>query len=386
LIQSFTREPTEGIGFGKQAQTAYQARWRQHRLEVSYLAIVAVVLALGTAGIVGFGAKQVSSGSLSVGELLVFLAYMAQLYEPLNQLSHVGATVSQAKAGARRVMELIGDKEALPAEGDGTPTTPSGMLANSPGTARAVSNGPERKRSLGIQFDRVTFGYDQSHPVLRSVSFEVNPGETVAIIGPSGAGKTTLLQLIPRLLEPDSGGVRIGGEKIRDMSLQALRRQVTLVLQEPLLLPTSIAENIGYGRDGATRAEIEAAAHAAHADDFIRRLPTGYDTVVGDGAARLSVGEKQRLNLARAFLKDAPVLLLDEPTSALDADSEAAVLAGLRGVASGRTVLMVAHRLATLREASRIVVLDRGEVVEVGTPSELLSRPGYYSRLTRTEG
>ncbi|HRI15264.1 MAG TPA: ABC transporter ATP-binding protein [Verrucomicrobiota bacterium] len=368
LIQSFTRESTELSRFAEQSGTAYRARWRQHRLEVSYLAVVAIVLALGTAGIVGFGAKQVSAGALSVGELLVFLAYLAQLYEPLNQLSHVGATVSQARAGAQRVLELIGESPGVE------------RLKSAVGGQCSVV----RTQGLGIRFDHVTFGYNPSQPVLRDLSLEVNPGEVVAIIGPSGAGKTTLLQLIPRLLDPDSGSVQVGGEDVRKATLTALRRQVGVVLQEPLLLPTSIAENIGYGREGATRLEIEAAARAANADGFIRRLPAGYDTVVGDGAARLSVGEKQRLNLARAFLKDAPVLLLDEPTSALDADSEEAVLAGLRGVLPGRTVLMVAHRLATLREVQRIVVLTDGKIIETGTPAELLARQGYFSRLTRT--
>jgi ABC-type multidrug transport system fused ATPase/permease subunit len=206
-------------------------------------------------------------------------------------------------------------------------------------------------------------------------------GESVALIGPSGAGKTTLLQMIPRFLDPDSGVVRLAGEDLRSYPRPWLREHVALVLQESLLLPTTIAENIGYGRAGATRDEIEAAAAAANAHEFIRRLPQGYDTVVGDGAARLSVGEKQRLNLARAFLKDAPILLLDEPTSALDAESEGLVLASLRRLMKGRTTLMVAHRLATIREVDRIVVLNAGEVMEVGTAAELLAKGGYFSRV-----
>jgi len=219
--------------------------------------------------------------------------------------------------------------------------------------------------------------------VLRDISLEIVPGEVVALIGPSGAGKTTLLQLIPRFLDPDSGRVRLGGVDVREFRLEELRRQVSVVLQESLLLPTTIAENLGFGRDDATRAELEAAARAANADEFIRRLPQGYDTVVGDGAVRLSVGEKQRLNLARAFLKDAPILLLDEPTSALDADSEAAVLTGFRELIRGRTVIMVAHRLATLREVGRVVVLNEGRVAEIGTAAELLAVDGYFTRIMR---
>jgi ABC-type multidrug transport system fused ATPase/permease subunit len=232
-----------------------------------------------------------------------------------------------------------------------------------------------------LAFEDVSFAYTTGQPVLRNVRVSLRAGESVALIGPSGAGKTTLLQMIPRFLDPDSGVVRLAGEDLRSYPRPWLREHVALVLQESLLLPTTIAENIGYGRAGATRDEIEAAAAAANAHEFIRRLPQGYDTVVGDGAARLSVGEKQRLNLARAFLKDAPILLLDEPTSALDAESEGLVLASLRRLMKGRTTLMVAHRLATIREVDRIVVLNAGEVMEVGTAAELLAKGGYFSRV-----
>ncbi len=365
LIQSFTREGTEQRRLDDHAGRALTARWAQHRLEVLYLAVVAVVLGLGTAGIVGFGVNQVGRGALTVGELLVFLAYLTQLYEPLNQLSHVGATVSNARAGAGRVLELLEEQTAadLP------------VIPTASGTLEPAGDG------WGVEFASVSFGYTAERRVLEDVSFSVAPGEVLALLGPSGAGKTTLLQLIPRLLEVSGGAVRLGGHDVRSFHRSALRRKVSLVLQEPLLLPASIAENIGYGREGATRTEIEAAARAAQADDFIRRLPAGYDTVVGEGAARLSVGEKQRINLARAFLKDAPVLLLDEPTSALDAESEQAVLDGFRRLLHGRTVIMVAHRLATLREAGRIAVLNRGGIAEIGTASELLRREGYYARL-----
>lgn len=368
LIQSFTREGTEQQRLDDQAGQALKARWTQHRLEVSYLAVVAVVLGVGTAGIVGFGVNQVEQGTLTVGELLVFLAYLTQLYEPLNQLSHVGATVSNARAGAARILELL--EEPPEADLPGRPTA-SG-LTEPAGDA------------WGVEFVGVSFGYTAERRVLENLSFSVAPGEVLALIGPSGAGKTTLLQLIPRLLEVSDGTVKLGGRDVRSFHRFDLRRHVSLVLQEPLLLPASIAENIGYGREGATRTEIEEAARAAQADEFIRRLPAGYDTVVGEGAARLSVGEKQRINLARAFLKDAPVLLLDEPTSALDAESEQAVLDAFRRLLRGRTVIMVAHRLATLREADRIAVLKEGGIAEIGTASELLRREGYFARLKGT--
>ncbi len=360
LIQGFTREQTEADRFEASAAGSLSARWRQHRAEVVYLAVVAVVFALGTAGIVVLGAREVTAGNLTVGRLLVFLAYLAQLYEPLNQLSHVGSTVSNARAGAERVLELLAEDRATKAEPKlKNRTFPAAELA----------------------FEDVSFAYAAGQPVLRNVRVPLRAGESVALIGPSGAGKTTLLQMIPRFLDPDSGVVRLAGEDLRSYPRPWLREHVALVLQESLLLPTTIAENIGYGRAGATRDEIEAAASAANAHEFIRRLPQGYDTVVGDGAARLSVGEKQRLNLARAFLKDAPILLLDEPTSALDAESEGLVLASLRRLMKGRTTLMVAHRLATIREVDRIVVLNAGEVTEVGTAAELLAKGGYFSRV-----
>lgn len=369
LIQSFTREPDEARRFRGQSEAAFTARWAQHRQEVVYLAVVAGVFALGTAAIVAVGSRQVLAGALSVGQLLVFIGYLTQLYEPLNQLSHVGATVTNARAGIQRVLSLLGE---TPVVADGKKTIP----AKAPGAGEGGAR---------VEFDEVSFGYEADRPVLADVSFTVGPGEAVAIIGPSGAGKTTLLQLVPRFLDPEAGVVRVNGVDLRECRVRSLRELVALVPQEPLLLPATVGENIAYGRAGAMREEIEAAARAANAHEFIARLPKGYDTVVGDGAARLSVGEKQRLNLARAFLKDAPILLLDEPTSALDAESEALVVAGLRRLMRGRTTLMVAHRLATIREVGRVVVLDAGRVLESGAPAELLARGGYFAKVSRSE-
>ena len=364
LIQSFTREATEAEHFNRQAQTSFKARWLQHRTEVAYLATVSGVFALGTAAIVWAGSREVVAGNLSVGQLLVFLAYLTQLYDPLNQLSHVGSTVTNARAGTHRVLALLDEKEPLP---DGNRTVIRGV-------------------DTGLEFEGVKFGYTAEREVLHGVSFRIGAGEAVALIGPSGAGKTTLLQLIPRFLDPSGGTVKLGGVDLREFKLQSLREHVALVLQEPLLLPASIAENIGYGRPGATRAQIEAAARSANAHIYIEKLPQGYDTIVGDGAARLSVGEKQRLNLARAFLKDAPILLLDEPTSALDTESEALVLASLRELMRGRTTLMVAHRLSTLRTVNRIIALQDGRIAESGTAEELLASGGYFAKVSAGNG
>jgi len=343
LIQAFTRESTLTTAFDQQAAEAFQARRHQHRSEVVYLAAVAAILAAGTAGIVALGSQEVSAGRLTLGQLLVFLAYLAQLYEPLNQLSHLGGTISTAQASAQRVLEWL-DTPDHSANG----TTPT----------------PSPAHGVDLEFSGVGFAYDPDRPVLRGLHLSLKPGEIVAIVGASGSGKTTLLQLIPRFLESDSGHIRWCGLDLKTLDRQSLRQQVSWVLQEPLLLPTTVAENIGFGREAATRADIEAAAQAAQAHEFIQRLPQGYDTRVGDGAARLSVGEKQRIHLARAFLKDAPVLLLDEPTSALDGESELAVMAAVQRLTHGRTTLMVAHRPETLHIAHRIVRLEGGALIE----------------------
>jgi ATP-binding cassette, subfamily B, bacterial len=290
--------------------------------------------------------------------MLVFLGYLTQLYEPLNQLSQVGATVSDASAGTQRVLELLDTPQEV----------------TDPPQARPLVHGR-------ISFEDVSFGYQQERLVLKDISFSMAAGESVAIIGPSGAGKTTLLQLLPRFYDPTSGAVRLAGVDFRELHLKELRANVGLVPQEPILLLASIAQNIAYGKPGASRAEVEEAARAANADEFIRELPQQYDTLVGEGAARLSVGEKQRINLARAFLKDAPILVLDEPTSSLDSDSEELVVSSLTELMRNRTVLLVAHRLSTIRNVDRILVLEAGRMVELGTPEQLLQDRGYYARV-----
>jgi len=230
-------------------------------------------------------------------------------------------------------------------------------------------------------FENVSFGYEKDRSVLHDVSFELQPGESCAVIGPSGAGKSTLMNLVPRFFDPDGGVVKLEGADLRGLRLKDLREQIAVVLQEPILLPATIAENIAFGKPGATPAEIEAAARAANAHAFISKLPQQYQTMVGEGAARLSVGERQRINIARAFLKDAPILLLDEPTSALDAESEAQVVASIFDLMRGRTTLMVAHRLSTIRRVNKVVVMEAGRVTECGSPEELLKRGGYFARV-----
>jgi ATP-binding cassette subfamily B protein/subfamily B ATP-binding cassette protein MsbA len=236
-----------------------------------------------------------------------------------------------------------------------------------------------------VRYEAVTFGYAPARPVLKDVSLEVRPGEVVAIVGPTGAGKTTLVNLLARFFDPWSGCVLVDGNDLRALRIRSLRQQVAVVLQEPFIFPLSVADNIAYGRPDATRAEIEAAAIAANADGFIRRLPDGFDTVVGERGATLSGGEKQRLSIARALLKDAPILILDEPTSALDARTEALLLDALHRLMRDRTTFVIAHRLSTIRGADRILVLDLGEIVEQGTHADLMARGGLYAGFYRQQ-
>jgi ATP-binding cassette subfamily B protein/subfamily B ATP-binding cassette protein MsbA len=390
LIQSYTREEYEENAFTSRTSAAMEKRLAQHGWELGYWLAIGILFSLGTAGLVWFGSKQVLAGRLTVGELLIFLAYLTQLYEPLNQLSHVGATVANAVVGTQRVFEILETPEEVKDIPQARPVLSARQVAGTGSSSPARRGGgsrPPDPRTLicqgQIEFDHVSFAYQKNQPVLSDLSFRILPGQAVAVIGPSGVGKTTLMNLLPRFFDPSEGTIRLDGADLKALRVRDLRSQTALVLQEPILLPASIAENIAYGKPRASRGEIEQAARAANADKFIEKLANGYNTIVGDGGTRLSVGERQRLNLARAFLKDAPILLLDEPTSALDAESEALVVASLAHLMQGRTTLIVAHRLSTIRSVDKILVLQDGKLIEEGAPAVLLAQNGYFARVAQ---
>ena len=268
------------------------------------------------------------------------------------------STIQAATGSARRVLEVMETEREV---------------ADKPGAVPLASARGQ------VELAAVTFGYQPGHPVLRGISLQVQPGESVALVGATGAGKTTLVGLLPRFFDPWQGQVRVDGQDIRDLTLKSLRSQIAIVLQEPFLFPLTIMENIAYGRLHATMGEIEAAARAARAHDFILQLPDGYHTVIGERGATLSVGQRQRLSIARALLKDAPILILDEPTSALDAETEHLLMEAVEQLMARRTTFIIAHRLSTVRRATRILFLKDGLVAETGTHQELLARGGLYA-------
>jgi ATP-binding cassette, subfamily B, bacterial len=359
-VQAFGQEPAADRAFVAATDEIVRATYVSTRIGVTFKVLVGLGTATGTAAIMWLGAQSVLDGRLTVGGILVFLAYLAALYTPLETLMYAPSTTQGAAGSARRVLEILETRREV----DDRPGAPD------PG-----------RLDGHLRIEDVTFGYESGRPILHGVNLDVRPGETVAIIGATGAGKSTLAGLVPRFNDPWSGRVTIDGHDLRDLRLKGLRSQVAVVLQEPFLLPVSIADNIAYGRPGASRDEIEAAARAANAHDFIMRLPEGYQTVLAERGATLSGGERQRLSIARALLKDAPILILDEPTSAVDAHTESLLMDALERLMTGRTTIVIAHRMATVARADRIVALEHGRVVEAGTPAELLERPGgVYAR------
>jgi len=359
VVQAFGREEFNDARFRHSTRETVATTVSLMNIQMQFKILIGLATAAGTAAILWFGTRHALQGLLSIGDIVLFLSYLGSLYAPLEAVIYSSSTIQGAAGSARRVWEVLESEREV--------TDKSGAL--SLGSVRGQ-----------VDFENVTYGYEPERAVLREVSLEVQPGETIALVGVTGAGKTTLLGLVPRFFDPWQGHVRIDGQDVRDVQLKSLRGNIAIVLQEPFLFPLSVAENIAYGRPHATMAEIEAAARAANAHDFIQRLPAGYQTVIGERGATLSGGERQRLSIARALLKDSPILILDEPTIALDAETEHLLMEAVERLTKGRTTFIIAHRLSTIRRANRIVVLDQGQIVEIGTHEQLLVRGGIYAR------
>ena len=361
LVQAFGRESEEFGKFHGTLRETVRAGWRLNRQQILYNVIIGTLFGLAGAAIFGYGGYLVYRGALTTGDLMIFTSYLGMLWGPLCTLTGFSATVQNGAAGAQRVFEIL-DRDPV--------------IADAPD---AVSL-PCEPRVL--ELDHVSFRYDE-RPVLNDVSVRIEPGQMVAFVGSSGVGKSTLLNLLPRFYDPTGGAVRLDGIDARHVRVRDLRRHVSLVLQDSVILPTTIAENIAYGRPQATREQIRDAARMAGAAEFIEALPDGYATRIAEGGANLSGGQRQRISIARALLTEAPCVVLDEPTSALDPHHEQVVTEALRGLKGTRTIVIVSHRLSTVVACDQIFVMDKGSVVERGTHLELVARRGAYYQMAR---
>jgi ATP-binding cassette, subfamily B, bacterial len=365
LVQAYNRQETELQRFQRENEGIVSAELAATRLRALFSPAVDLIELAGALLVIGWGTYALSEGRITLGGMLAFLAYLTMLYGPIRELSRLGTSIFAAAAAAERVLEVL-DQEPVVRD------SPDAMRL---GRARGV-----------VELDAVSFTYPGAlHPALAGVSLRVEPGETLALVGASGAGKSTIAKLLLRFHDPDAGSVRLDSRDFRDLTIASLRDNVAVLLQETLVFDGSVRENIAYGRPEAGDAEIVAAAKAADAHAFIEALPDGYATAVGQKGRRLSGGQRQRLAIARALVRDAPVLILDEPTTALDAESTQRLLQPLRRLMRGRTTIVISHTLMTVRDADAIVVLDRGRVVESGTHEELVALGGVYAGLLRVQ-
>jgi len=360
MVHAFGREEWEVSQFHTRAAQSLQANLRLTLTNVNSALVISTLMVMGTAAMYYVGTMHVLAGTLSLGSLLVFSAYLLMLYQPLESLTYTAWAMEGATAGARRCFEVLDRQDDVVDAPDALEVSPT---------------------TGAIQFQNVSFGYDEKRRVLFDVELKIEPNQIMAIVGGTGAGKSTLLSLVPRFYDPTSGAVTLDGRDLRTLKKKSLRAQIGIVLQDTLLFSTTVRENIAYGRPDATEEEIVNAARRAQADEFIRQLPNGYESLVGERGGHLSVGQRQRIGIARAFLKNAPILLLDEPTSALDPTTESAIMTTIKELMQGRTTLIVTHRLATIHHVDQIVVLEHGRVVEQGRGPELVARGGVYAKL-----
>ena len=363
LVQAFSLEEHQEHRFSNLNRVSLAAGLRAIRLQARFSPLVDVSGVVSTVIVLWVGAQRVMSGRLTIGELLVFLSYVGSIYKPIKALSKLGNVGSRGMASLDRILAVLGE---------------SPSIANRPG---AVRSGALHGH---IRFDQVTFSYGRES-VLADLSFAIEPGETTALVGPTGAGKSTIASLIPRLYDPSSGVVMLDGQDVRTFTLTSIRPQISMVLQDCALMQGTLRENVALGRPGASDATIERAARLALVNEFSCRLPDGLDTIIGERGANLSGGQRQRVAIARAILRDAPILILDEPTSALDSESEQLLVQALSNLPAGRTTVVIAHRMSTVRRADRILVLDFGRIMQEGTHHELLVQGGLYQRLNSAQ-
>ncbi len=360
VVHAFGGEQAAVDQFRTRARDSLAANLRLTMTNVKSALVINTLMALGTAGMIYLGSLHVLGGRISLGDLWMFISYLAMLYAPIEALTQTAWALEGAAAGAQRCFEVLDQADDV---------------RDAPGAAVLDSTRGE------IRFEAVDFAYDPAHPILRGIDFGVRPGERVAFVGGTGAGKSTLLSLVPRFYDPTAGRVLLDGRDLRTITKKSLRAQFSLVLQDTLLFSTTVRENIAYGRPDATEAEIAQAAERAQAAEFIRRLPQGFDSPVGERGGHLSVGQRQRIGIARAFLKNSPILLLDEPTSALDPTTERAIMDTLEELMKGRTTLIITHRLATVHHLDQIIVLEHGQIAESGQGDDLLRAGGSYAQL-----
>ncbi|MFP4498346.1 MAG: ABC transporter ATP-binding protein [Vulcanimicrobiota bacterium] len=360
VIKSFNSEEYENNRFSRINNEAFHSVMKSIQFKLTQAPIVEFIGTIGVLIIIGFGSYQVATGRLTTGELVAFIAYMLIATTPINRSSNTYADFRKAMVSAARVFELLDIEE---------------KLEDAPDAVEL-----EEIKGL-IEFRDVKFSYDENNPVINGISFHARPGEMIAIVGPNGAGKTTLVNLIPRFYDLTSGSITVDGTGLKEIKIASLRSHIGMVLQETILFSGTIRENIAYARPEVPLEQVEKAARIANAHDFVTELPDGYDTLVGERGVGLSGGQKQRISIARTILRNPRILIMDEATSALDQKSEAQLQEALEHLMEGRTTFVIAHRLATIQKADRILVLDRGRIAEIGAHDELIRRDGVYKKL-----
>jgi ATP-binding cassette subfamily B protein len=361
VVKAFGSEEYEQQRLAEESRALLGIALKARSKKAKFPPVVDLIVAAGTSLVLWFGGRMALSGTLSAGALVLFIWYLSKIYKPMRDLSKTADAYSKAMVGYERIKEVL--------------QTDQGAVMDLPGARSATQFHGE------IDFDRVTFGYSANRPVLLDVSFKIEAGQTAALVGPTGAGKSTIISLIPRFYDPNAGTVKIDGTDIRTVQQKSLRRQISFVLQESVLFHGTVAHNISYGKPDATRSEILSAAIEANAHEFIERLPEGYETIIGERGMTLSGGERQRIAIARAVIRNSPILIMDEPGTGLDAASEKLVFDALNRLMKGRTSILIAHNLSTIRSADVIFVVDKGRIAERGTHAELLQKRGLYMAL-----